>query len=148
MNEKRENFYLANKFKFEVERVMGIDLSDKTRIMEYQMSRMAFCYIVRNELPKCSYGELGILLNRDHATMMHSYKQARSLMQTNDKTFEKYYSDIRICFDNVRNSISESTLVELEGLKMHNILKEYLHSSNLTEAQKNRSLKILISRIN
>jgi len=80
--------------------------------------------------------------------MMHSYKQARSLMQTNDKTFEKYYSDIRICFDNVRNSISESTLVELEGLKMHNILKEYLHSSNLTEAQKNRSLKILISRIN
>lgn len=147
MNLKREHFYLANKFKFEVTRVLGVDLADSSRAMNLNMMRMAFVYLCRTELSKCSYEDLGILTNRQHATIIHSFKQAKALMQSNDKLFKSYYGDVRICFENIKNCINEATLVEMEGLKMHTLIKEYLSQSMMTDSQKQRSLQILISRI-
>lgn len=67
--EKLENL------KTEISDILGIDISSKRRTNEYAFGRFVFVYCAM-ELYKPLLREIGAVLNRDHATIIHAKKSA------------------------------------------------------------------------
>lgn len=147
MNLKREHFYLASKLKFEVEKTMGLKLDSKSRTSDLVLGRMAFVYLVKINLIKCSYEDIGILTERDHATAIHTYKQALDMIKTKYEPLLIVLQDMTICYENIRNCMTEETTTQTEAIRIHNLVNDHLSSSVLTVSQKTRTIQILINRL-
>lgn len=71
---------------------LNIDLSDRTRRRELVDAR-AICFkIMRDEL-NMTFKSIGMEFRKDHATVMHSLRNFKTLLKY-DKTFEKSYYNV------------------------------------------------------
>ena len=69
--------------------VTGISVSDmksKCRKREIVTARQVFFYLARETFPKMGLKTLGAMLDKDHATVIHSSKAVKDLIEAKDKT--------------------------------------------------------------
>ena len=66
------------------------DVMGKSRLHSLVMSRHQFCYIARKKT-NLSLGFVGALINRDHATVIHSCKTFQNLLDTDIYTREQHF---------------------------------------------------------
>lgn len=79
----------------------NVNLAQKCRKREIVEIRQIFCYFSR-EWSNVSLAKIGKLINRDHATVLHSHKQVKNLLET-DYKFKKLFLT---CYEILKNKVS------------------------------------------
>ena len=91
-----------------VEEMTGLDIAIKTRKRNFTDARQIYCKIARDENPSTvTTTKIGEIINRDHATVIHSVKKAAIIIEQ-DPTLMKLYIKIM----EVINRIKEDNTVE------------------------------------
>ncbi len=69
--------------------IFGLDILEKTRKRDYADLRMITAYLIKTHT-KLSLGQIGKMMNKDHATILHYCKTTESLLKTNGQFKNKY----------------------------------------------------------
>ncbi len=70
-------------------KIFGLDIFEKTRKRQYADLRMITAHIIKKHT-KLSLCEIGKMLGKDHATILHYNKTAEFLLKTNEQFKSKY----------------------------------------------------------
>lgn len=82
-----------------VTRVTGLDIRDKKRTREFTNARTIYCYMARR-FTSCTFNEIGMIVDRNHATILHLNKQYSGVYKTDedfrnlaDRCLSAYFSE-------------------------------------------------------
>jgi tryptophan 2,3-dioxygenase len=82
-----------------VTRVTGLDIRDKIRTRDYVNARMIYAYMSRR-FTSCTFKEIGMIIRRNHATILHLNKHYEGVYKTDDdfrklsdRCLSRYFSD-------------------------------------------------------
>jgi len=70
-----------------VSSVTGVDIREKKRTRECTNARIVYCYMARR-FTHCTFNEIGMIIERNHATILHLNKQYDGIYKT-DQDFRK-----------------------------------------------------------
>ncbi len=108
--------------------VTELQLESSSRLRHIVDARIAFFALVRHFF-RLTTKKAGSILNKDHATVIHSGRNHASLLETSD-SYRQHYNAL---FDKVRYLVSEGLSDEQMNLRPMAIaeMKAYLESKNL-----------------
>ena len=81
-----------NIIKQTIEELYGLNLEEKCRKAKYIEARAFFIKITKDTLKNLTYQEIGNIINKNHATVIHSKKTIENLL-TYDANVQKNYQD-------------------------------------------------------
>jgi ribosomal protein L29 len=130
-----------------VEKVTGVeDISSKTRTYEVSTARWLYIKIAR-ENTKHSLKSIGVIINRDHSTVLHGVNNVDFELSFNKDLQNKYEAACIICMNKLNTQtveqidqrISElkSELLKLQ-VKRKSILNEFINAKQ--QDQKNEQV--------
>jgi len=76
-----------NKIKQFIDRYYGFEISKNTRKQEYIKARSMFYFLSREYTSK-SFSDIGFIINRDHATVMHSLNNNHEFYASKDQFYK------------------------------------------------------------
>lgn len=79
----------------------GHNVKSKSKSMDILTSRQVFLTIARNL--GYTYTSIAKYLNRNHSSIMHSYRRTTELLEISDIQFTEAYNDILKKFNDTRN---------------------------------------------
>ena len=76
------------------------DIQGKSRKRELVIVRQMICYLTRRHFASrfLSFQRIGDRINRDHSTVIYSYREIESMLERNDKYIVDLYNEV---FENV-----------------------------------------------
>lgn len=94
--------------------IWGVDIADKNRRIKSVVARTVYCYIARKQ-QYYSYSQIGKVINRDHATVIHAvrrfekinqYPEFKSVINRTLALYEiKTLDDVSVNYQGMRHSI-------------------------------------------
>ncbi len=90
---------------------LGVDdIRKDTRLAEVVDARKIAYYILRKKYD-LSYGSIGKLFNKNHATVMHNFKSIEGLLKY-DAVFEKKFNTCVVNFDKEKNELKALSMLK------------------------------------
>ncbi len=112
-----------------VTRVTGLDIRDKKRARDYTNARTIYCYMCRR-FTSCTFKEIGLLINRNHATVLHLnknyggiYKSDDDFQEMADRCLSAYFSEIGVeqpkveAIEDINKQLSKCDVNKLLSIK-------------------------------
>lgn len=118
-----------NIIKKKIEELYDLNLSENTRRREYVEARGFFVKIAKDTLRNVTYEKLGDIINKNHATAIHSKKTIENLL-TYDVDVQKNYQTL---LDSL--TINEENLDDLTHLELKRITKSLIKENKLLKLQ-------------
>ena len=110
------------------------DIANKERTQEYVNARVIF-YVLGKDKAKCSYTKLGKFLDKNHATVLHSYKVIYQQWKNQPQYFTKSLESLR--------TIEDMITKDLDTLKKENATKELFYNYQRRNALLRKEVKAL-----
>jgi|TARA_B100000795_G_scaffold253332_1_gene223451 chromosomal replication initiation ATPase DnaA len=107
---------LINELKQHIKTIYDTDLTNLSRKRHYVNGRIAFAKICRTYF-KMGYTEIGRLLGKDHATVIHYIKIFDSVCQS-DFEFRHNYEELESNFNHLKNKEDIENKIQLLEVKI------------------------------
>lgn len=118
-----------NIIKQTIEELYGLNLEEKCRKEKYIEARAFFVKIAKDTLKNVTYQQIGNIINKNHATVIHSKKTIENLL-TYDDNVQKNYQDLLDLL-----TVDEENLDELSYLELKRITKSLIKENKLLKLQ-------------
>lgn len=112
-----------------IEQLYDLNLSNPTQKREYVEARGFFVKIAKDTLRNVTYQKIGNVINKNHATAIHSKKTIENLL-TYDTNIQKNYQNLLDLL-----TVSEQNLDDLTHLELKRITKNLIKENKLLKLQ-------------
>ena len=100
-----------------VEDFTGLDIAAKTRKRDFTDARQIYCKIARDENPTIvTTTKIGEIINRDHATVIHSVKKAAIIIEQ-DPSLMNLYMKIMTVINRIKDKKIDSTAEVVDDIE-------------------------------
>lgn len=143
---KHENILIANAVKARIKESVGINVAEVSRLREIVNFRMAFADQCRNRLG-ISYGNIGLILDKEHCSVIHYVKQSSNLKDTKDPEYLAVFEEVNNCFTSVIDSTDWIATNQIHRIQITSLVREYILSNEIKGRQRKDLLAVLTKTI-